>query len=187
MNAELKKIISKDLSRIYSGKLSLKDKFFLPMEVKHLIQYRKASFYYQKNPSSISSKLTCIKLMKMTRKTFINIPASVKAGPGLYIGHLGRIIIHPDVTLGSNVNLATGITLGQANRGLKKGAPTIGNNVWIGTNAVIVGNVTIGDDVMVAPGAYVNMDVPSHSIVLGNPGVIHHKEGATDGYINRTV
>ena len=187
MNAELKNIISKDLFRKGIEKLTLKKKLFLGLEDKHLIQYRKAAYYYQKNPSSLKAKLACLKLNRMARKTFINIPATVKAGDGLYIGHLGRIIINPDVTLGNNVNLSTGITIGQANRGDKKGSPTIGNNVWIGTNAVIVGKITIGDDVMIAPGAFVNMDVPSHSIVLGNPGVIHHKDNATEGYINRTV
>ncbi|HOO79472.1 MAG TPA: serine acetyltransferase, partial [Lachnospiraceae bacterium] len=59
--------------------------------------------------------------------------------------------------------------------------------VWIGTNAVIVGNITIGDDVMIAPGAYVTTDVPAHSIVIGNPAVIRHRDNATEGYINRPV
>ena len=36
---------------------------------------------------------------------------------------------------------------------------------------------------LIAPGAYVNFNVPAHSIVLGNPGKIIHKEYATEGYI----
>lgn len=67
------------------------------------------------------------------------------------------------------------------------GAPVIGNEVWIGINAVIVGKVTIGDDVLIAPNSYVNCDVPSHSIVFGNPCIIKHRENATEGYINRRV
>lgn len=47
--------------------------------------------------------------------------------------------------------------------------------------------ITIGDDVLIAPGAYVNCNVPSHSIVLGNPCKIIPKENATQGYINHTV
>jgi len=69
----------------------------------------------------------------------------------------------------------------------KQGTPNIGNKVWIGTNAVIVGKITIGDDVLIAPNAYVNFDVPSHSIVIGNPGKIHFRNNATEGYINKTV
>lgn len=43
--------------------------------------------------------------------------------------------------------------------------------------------VVINDDVLIAPGAYVNFDVPSDSIVLGNPGKIIHKDNAVEGYI----
>lgn len=64
------------------------------------------------------------------------------------------------------------------------GSPTIGNRVFVGINATIVGNIKIGDDVLIAPNTFVNFDVPSHSVVIGNPGVIHHKENATVGYIS---
>ena len=59
-----------------------------------------------------------------------------------------------------------GIYLGH--RGKRKGTPTIGNRVWIGVGAVIVGNINIGDDVIIAPNSFVNIDIPSHSIVFGN-------------------
>ena len=68
--------------------------------------------------------------------------------------------------------------------GGRKGVPKIGNKVWIGINACIVGNVTIGDDVLIAPNSYVNCDLPSHSVVFGNPCVIKHRDNATEGYIN---
>lgn len=71
--------------------------------------------------------------------------------------------------------------------GGRQGAPVIGNEVWIGINAIIVGKITIGDDVLIAPNSYVNCDVPSHSIAIGNPCIIKHRENATEGYINRRV
>lgn len=71
--------------------------------------------------------------------------------------------------------------------GGRQRTPVIGNEVWIGINAAIVGKVTIGDDVLIAPNSYVNCDVPSHSIVFGNPCIIKHRENATEGYINRRV
>jgi serine O-acetyltransferase len=89
--------------------------------------------------------------------------------------------------LGKNINIATGVTIGQENRGARKGAPTIADNVWIGTNAVVVGNINIGEDVLIAPLTFVNFDVPAHSIVIGNPAKIIHKDGATEGYIENTV
>ncbi len=76
------------------------------------------------------------------------------------------------------------MTIGQENRGKRKGAPIIGNSVWIGVNATIVGHITIGDDVLIAPNSYVNCDVPSHSVVFGNPCIVKSKENATEGYVN---
>ena len=64
------------------------------------------------------------------------------------------------------------------------GTPVIGNRVWIGINAAIVGKIIIGDDVLIAPNSYVNCDVPSHSVVYGNPCIIKHRDNATDSYIN---
>ena len=185
MKKELKELLAQDLSRIYDHPLTLKDRFFLPKEVQVLHLWRKASFYRSNN--KFLSKVYGYRLMQEAKKTQIQIPSEATIGPGLYLGHLGRIIIHPDVVMGKNINLGTGITIGQCNRGAKKGTPTIGNEVWIGTNAVIVGKIKIGDDVLIAPGAYVNTDVPSHSIVIGNPAVIHPCLEATKDYINRKV
>ena len=56
-----------------------------------------------------------------------------------------------------------------------------------GIGSVIVGNITIGDDVLIAPNSYINFDVPSHSIVIGNPAVIHHRDEATADYVNFLV
>lgn len=73
-----------------------------------------------------------------------------------------------------------GCTLGVDYRGSRIGAPRLGSNVFVGINASVIGAVTIGDDVLIAPNAYVNFDVPSHSIVIGNPGRIIPKEHATE-------
>jgi serine O-acetyltransferase len=83
--------------------------------------------------------------------------------------------------------MANGVTIGQANRGSLKGTPVIGDDVWVGANAVIVGNIKIGNDVLIAPGAFVNFDVPDHSVVIGNPGQIRKHKHATKGYINRRI
>lgn len=102
----------------------------------------------------------------------------------MYIGHPFGITINANAIIGSNCNIHKGVTIGQENRGLRKGCPTIGNRVWIGINSTIVGKITIGDDVLIAPNSFVNFDVPSHSIVIGNPGKVIAKENATEGYIN---
>ena len=58
---------------------------------------------------------------------------------------------------------------------------------FVGIYATVVGNIRIGDDVLIAPNSYVNVDVPQHSVVIGNPAVVHHKENATEGYINYRI
>ncbi|MEY8758552.1 serine acetyltransferase [Chryseobacterium tongliaoense] len=108
-------------------------------------------------------------------------------GEGFYLGHWGSLVINPNAKIGINCNIAQGVTIGQQNRGKNEGFPKIGNEVWIGPNAVIVGGITIGDNVLIGPNSYVNFDVPSNSVVIGNPGKIYSTENATEGYINNKV
>ena len=179
MKRELQEQIAADLFRYYD-----RIPFIKLLQVRYLITYRKASAYKKTSIPGIYYRL---RLQRLSEKTGIQIPTKTVIGKGFYIGHVGRIIVNPDVKIGENVNIATGVTIGKTNRGMNMGVPTIGNHVWIGTNAVIVGGITIGDDVLIAPNAYINTDVPSHSIVIGNPAQIHYAEHATEGYINRTI
>ena len=173
-------IFKKDLYRYYGerGEPFLK-KVFRPLELKYISVFRKAN-----TCKFLPLKLFyMLRLLNLSYRTQIQIPARTSIGEGLYIGHLGRVIIHPDAVLGRNINIGTGVTIGAENRGKRKGAPVISDNCWIGTNAVIVGNIKIGNDVLIAPLTYVNFDVPEHSIVIGNPGRIIPKENATADYI----
>lgn len=114
------------------------------------------------------------------------ISPTTQIGPGLYIAHFGGVVISPQAILGANVNIAHGVTIGAASRGARTGAPTLEDRVWVGANAVIVGKVTIGHDALIAPGAYVNFDVPSMAVVLGNPGKVVSDTGSV-GYVNNTM
>lgn len=120
----------------------------------------------------------------LKRRRGLEFSAVDQIGGGLYLGHAYNITINPKAKIGCNCNIHKGVVIGQTNRGKSKGVPTIGNNVWIGINAAIVGNITIGDDVLIAPNSFVNVDVPSHSVVFGNPCVIKHRQNATESYIN---
>lgn len=172
----------KDLFRYYGGKESLRRRLLRPLDLCYLYYFRKAS-----EKKGLFYAYYKWKVRQLSDRTGIQIPVGTEIGEGLFIGHIGRVIVNEKVKIGRNVNLATGVTLGQENRGKRKGCPIIGDDVWIGTNAVIVGNVTIGNDVLIAPLTYVNFDVPSHSVVIGNPGKIISQENATEGYINRKV
>lgn len=178
------KSYSKDIYRYY-GRYdeTLKQKIFRPTNLKYIIIFRKC----ENTKSKILKYFYRYKLHKLERKTLIQIPYNTKIGDGLYIGHLGRVIINPNAILGKNINIATGVTIGQENRGKRKGTPKIGDSVWIGANAVIVGDIKVGNDVLIAPLTYVNFDVPDHSIVIGSPGKIIHNDNATKYYINRKI
>lgn len=124
------------------------------------------------------------RLKQYRLKYGLEIPWDTKIGKGLYLGHAFNITINHDSIIGDYCNIHKGVVIGKQNRGVKKGCPTIGNKVWIGINAAIVGKITIGDDVLIAPNSYVNCDIPSHSVVFGNPCQIKHRDYATEGYIN---
>ena len=78
-----------------------------------------------------------------------------------------------------------GVTIGRDIRGKRKGVPIIGNRVAIRANSTVVGNIKIGDDVLIAPNTFVNFDVPSNSIVIGNPAKIIFRDNASDGHVGR--
>jgi len=145
---------------------------------------RKASFSKKKSISGLFYRLL---LRIYSIKYGFQINPSTKIGKGLYIGHRGTIIVNSLSVIGACCNLSPGVTIGQTNRGSKKGAPVLGDRVWVGTNAVIVGGIKIGDNVLIAPNAYVNVDVPSNSIVIGNPAQIIFKENATENYIDNCI
>lgn len=175
-------VFKKDLYRYYGdmGEPLLK-RIFRPLELKYICLLRKANMC-KFQPLKMFYML---RLMRLSHKTQIQIPARTKIGEGFYIGHLGRVIIHPDAVLGKNINVGTGVTIGMENRGKRKGAPVISDNCWIGTNAVVVGNVKIGSNVLIAPLTYVNFHVPDNSIVIG--GKIIPNENATAEYICNRV
>ncbi len=128
-------------------------------------------------------RLFCeFKLYRLCRKHGIEIKTSTKIGDGFLMCHPYNITISPYAVIGKNVNIMKGATVGISG-GKKPGAPVIGDCVYIGLNSTVIGGITIGDDVMIAPNTFVNEDVPSHSIVLGNPCKIIPKENATSEYI----
>ena len=149
----------KDYYRMTGEKYKNGIKSFVTMRISHQIEYMKL---WRK----VSEKGNIVDKIRLHRKA---------KKYGLEIA--GGAII------GANVNLHKGCTIGAENRGERKGCPIIGEKVYVGINSTIVGNIHVGNDVMIAPNTFVNFDVPDHSIVVGNPASIHKKENATQGYI----
>jgi hexapeptide transferase family protein len=139
--------------------------------------------YWWRKYEKSKSFLKRLILLKYTHKYGLEISPDATIGDFFYLGHPYNITVGSGVTLGHHVNLHKGVTIGRENRGKREGSPRIGNYVWIGMNSTVVGNIHIGDDVLIAPNSFVNIDVPSHSVVIGSPAVIHSKNDAVKGYI----
>lgn len=173
------KIIKSDLYR-YGGRTSL-FKGFKSEGFRYMYFFRKASNYKKFSLLGLYYRFI---IRRLGYKYGIQIPVGTEIGEGFYIGHYGTIVINVKAKIGKNCNITHNTTIGQANRGKLKGYPTIGDNVYIGTGAVIVGNINIGSNVLIAPNSFVNMDVPDRSVVVGNPAKIIKKDNPTIGYIN---
>lgn len=94
----------------------------------------------------------------------LQISYKCKIGYGLYIGHGGPIVISSYTTIGDNCNLSQFTTIGT---NTDKGAH-IGNNVYIGPNVCIIGDVSIGDNVTIGAGSVVTKDIPEGATAVGN-------------------
>ncbi|MDR3591522.1 MAG: serine acetyltransferase [Negativicutes bacterium] len=99
--------------------------------------------------------------------------ATEDIGPGLYIQH-GFSTIIAAKSLGANCWVNQQVTIGFSN---SYDSPVIGNNVRITAGAVVIGKVTVGDNVMIGANATVTKDVPHDCTVVGNPAFIVKRDG----------
>jgi len=121
-------------------------------------------------------------LFHYTIKFGISIPDTTKIDSGFYIGHFGEIVVNSKSIIGKNCNISQGVTIGQLNRGKREGCPVIGDSVFIGPGAKILGNIHVGDHAAVGANCVVVDDVPAHSVVVGVPGKVVSQAGSM-GYI----
>jgi len=92
-------------------------------------------------------------------------------GEGLYMGHIGGIHINYQVVIGRNCDITHRVTIGTSALG-RQGAPVIGDEVYIGTGATIVGKIKIGNGAKIAANTLVIANVPDGATVMGVPGRI---------------
>ncbi len=104
--------------------------------------------------------------------TGIEIHPAAKIGKRFFIDHGMGVLIGATAEIGDDVTLYKGVTLGGTSLGKGKRHPTIGNDVVIGTNASVLGAITIGDGSRIGAGSVVVRDVPPKSTVVGIPGRI---------------
>lgn len=110
---------------------------------------------------------------------FENKPSFPHGVTGIFVSASARIgkdcVIFQQVTIGSNTLKESG----------GRGAPILGDNVYIGSGAKIIGNVRIGNNVRIGANCVVVKDVPDNcTVVLEQPRVIYHKEPRDNSFVN---
>lgn len=140
-----------------------------------LIIYRFFNKIYRSNlPRLLKSPLLllgilCQKYIEVVAG--ITLPYSATIGTGFYIGHHSGIIINSLSVIGKNCNISQGVTIGVSGRGEHRGVPNIGNHVYIGANATVVGKITVGDKSVIGANSLVTRSVEPGVTVLGVPAV----------------
>ena len=145
----LKSIISQDEIR---NKENKRTKLFLNI-------LRKEAFYG-------GGLFSLVKLL-LFDKYSVEISAKTQIGAGLRLPHLHDIVISKNSTIGSNCTIFHQVTIGVNEMNSVEDAPQIGDNVYIGAGAKIIGDIVIGNDCVVGANAVVTKDIPENTIVTG--------------------
>jgi serine O-acetyltransferase len=109
--------------------------------------------------------------------TGVDIHPGATIGRRLFIDHATGVVIGETAIVGNDVTLYQGVTLGGTGKGHGKRHPTICDRVFIGNNANVLGDVTVGENSRVGAGSVVLSDVPPNSTVVGVPAHIVYRNG----------
>lgn len=109
--------------------------------------------------------------------TGVDIHPGALLGRRLFIDHATGVVIGETAIVGSDVTLYQGVTLGGTGKGHGKRHPTLCDGVFVGNNANVLGNITIGQNSRVGAGSVVLTDVPPNSTVVGVPAHIVYRNG----------
>jgi serine O-acetyltransferase len=106
------------------------------------------------------------------------------AGPGLHLSH-GKVVVSAIAKIGHNCKILSDVTIGGQGRYDVNGAPTLGNRIFVGTGAKIIGHVTIADDVVIGANTVVTRDITEPNTTwVGNPARKVKDEGSYH-FLNR--
>ena len=139
------------------------------------------SFWFRlASGNSFGAKLANVIYTHYRYKFGIDLARDTIVGPGLYIGHFSGIVVTPGAVIGRNCNLSQNVTIGVPAIKDKNAYPTIGDNVYIGAGAVILGAVKIGDNAAIGANSVVTHDVAPSSRVAGAPARVLNMRGTAD-------
>lgn len=157
--------------------LAMTSRTFRPVFTLRLCQQSRGKFW----PIQVVAKL----LHRIAQaKAGMDFPSRLCAGTGLLLVHGWGIVISQGARIGSNVTLFNGVVIGRKDTisptGRETKYPIVGDDVWIGPHAIIIGGVRIGDGAIVAGGSVVTKDVPPHCVVGGNPAKVLRSDVLAD-------
>jgi serine O-acetyltransferase len=142
-----------------------------------LVVYRFGRWRYDIRPALLRKLFSLIYrvLYKLVQiMTGIEFPCEVQIGRNFVIDHFGGIVVSGYAKFGDDCRIRNGVVVGLRQVD-DPCAPTIGNNVDIGTGAKILGPISIGNNVAIGANAVVIVDVPDNSIAVGVPATIKPK------------
>ena len=121
--------------------------------------------------------------------TGLEIHPGAEIGRGLFVDHGAGLVIGETTKIGDNCVLFHNVTLGGTGKHEGKRHPTLGNNVLVGTGAILLGPITVGDNVNIGANSFVVMrDIPDNCTVAGTPAKIIRRNGiACNEELPRTV
>jgi serine O-acetyltransferase len=146
--------------------LEVSAKTILFPRIRAVVYYRLSQLFVRKGlgPLAFAAENRAI------RSSGAEISPYALIGPGLCLMHSVGIVIGPKVSVGRNLRIYQGVTLGDGSR---PGQPKIGNDVTIGCNAAVLGGVAVGDRVVIGANAVVTRDVPDDAVAVGIPATFH--------------
>lgn len=115
--------------------------------------------------------------------TSVTISERAEIGKGLFIAHLGNIVVGHSTVIGDYCSLHQGVTFGGSWSDGEWGSPKVGNNLYVSAGAVIAGKILVGDNVAIGANAVVIKNVSSNVSVGGVPAKVISDKGS-DGMIH---
>src|SRR5581483_6156935 len=103
--------------------------------------------------------------------TGVDIAPAAQIGPGLVISHATGIVIGAWAKIGRDAIILHEVTIGSRDPTRREAMPTIGDGVTIGAGAKLIGDITIGDEAFIGVNAIVTKDVPAGSLVVATGGI----------------